>query len=371
MIKHYQLKKYEKHDITELFITAVPQRSTAKLQAHEVYTQIAKDLKAHRVNIFQERVFAAKDAVDSIKELRKDLLGDLTDNVPPSYLICEQGQTGALCGVQIHAVKSNEPAEIIKTDNNIPCGRLFTTPNCLYLGISALSALDAGSPAKQAYSMFNQANTILQSFSSDFLSVPRTWIWLGNILKWYDQFNQARNQFFKENRILNTSEHQPMPASTGIGLAPDNGAACAMDLTAVLKPKGQIKYLQAGGRQKSAFDYGSAFSRASRAPAPIGSNVFISGTASIDASGKTTNINNALGQIKDTIINVKAVLENMSCSEKDIVQTMVYCKTKEVEALFRNLAEKPDWPWIPIICDICRDNLLFEIEALAHTTRNS
>ena len=139
-----------------------------------------------------------------------------------------------------------------------------------------------------------------------------------------------------------------------------------MDLIAVLEPVDCTKYLQAGGKQQSALDYGSAFSRASKTDTPAGQTVFVSGTASIDADGETTNIGNAAGQIKATIENVQAVLSDMDCVDEDVVHVIAYCKTTEVEKTFNSsFRDTLPWPWITVICDICRDDLLFEIEATA------
>jgi len=44
---------------------------------------------------------------------------------------------------------------------------------------------------------------------------------------------------------------------------------------------------------------------------------------------------------------------------------MAYCKTPEVEKIFNELKTALDWPWVTMICDVCRDDLLFEIEAAA------
>ena len=138
-----------------------------------------------------------------------------------------------------------------------------------------------------------------------------------------------------------------------------------MDLVAVLEP-GKIEYLQAGGKQQSAFEYGSAFSRAAKASTPAGQTVYVSGTASINASGTTTNLDDAVAQIKDTLVNVQAVLRDMNCSNEDVVQAMAYFKTPQVEKEFYALRDSmPDWPFVPMVCDVCRDNLLFEIELCA------
>ena len=55
----------------------------------------------------------------------------------------------------------------------------------------------------------------------------------------------------------------------------------------------------------------------------------------------------------------------MDCSDEDVVHVIAYCKTTEVEKVFNNYKKTLNWPWITVICDICRPDLLFEIEAAA------
>jgi len=55
----------------------------------------------------------------------------------------------------------------------------------------------------------------------------------------------------------------------------------------------------------------------------------------------------------------------MHCGDEDVVQVTAYCKTTEVERVFSDLKRGFDWPWVTMICDICRPELLFEIEAAA------
>jgi enamine deaminase RidA (YjgF/YER057c/UK114 family) len=213
--------------------------------------------------------------------------------------------------------------------------------------------------------MMEKADAALKQFGADFLSVPRTWMWLKDILSWYDDFNHVRTKFFTERRLIGAGTRQSMPASTGIGLGPADGGNCAMDLIAVLEPTDCTQYLQAAGKQQCALEYGSAFSRAARSIMPAGQTVFVSGTASIDANGVTTHIGDASGQIATTIGNVRAVLADMHCKDEDVVQAVAYCKTTEVEKIFNASKGALDWPWLTAICDICRPDLLFEIEATA------
>ena len=55
----------------------------------------------------------------------------------------------------------------------------------------------------------------------------------------------------------------------------------------------------------------------------------------------------------------------MACGDEDVIQVVAYCKTTDVEDIFKALDDKPSWPWVTVICDVCRDDLLFEIEAAA------
>jgi enamine deaminase RidA (YjgF/YER057c/UK114 family) len=217
--------------------------------------------------------------------------------------------------------------------------------------------------------MLENAESVLKQFGADFTCVPRTWMWLGDILSWYGEFNNVRNQFFTERGLIGKGSRQSMPASTGIGLRLAGSAECGMDLTATLEPAGSIEFLAAIGRQQCAIEYGSAFSRASCASSPAGKTMFVSGTASIDAKGLTTHIGDARGQIEVTIENVRAILHDMNTGDEDVVQAIAYCKTTEVEETFAEFRSRLEWPCVTVICDICRDDLLFEIEAAAMTKK--
>jgi len=369
MAVNLQIRTIESSQAAEIYISAVPRAKVPlQEQAEQIFSGIRDILRSKHAHIFQERVFAAKTVMEKVTQIRSEIYGDIDDGVKLSFLICRQGLLGPLAGVQVHAISTDTPPEVVCVDT-IPSGRVVRTPNCRYLGLSAISAPQAGQPMQQAQVMLEKAESALKQFGADFLSVPRTWIWLNHIISWYDDFNQVRNQFFGEHGILQDGQRSPMPASTGIGLGPANGAMCAMDLTAVLQPSNSIRYLQAGGKQHSALEYGSAFSRASQAITPAGQTVFVSGTASINASGATINIGDALGQINTTIDNVRAVLSDMNCADKDIVQVTAYCKTAEVEWIFNRLKSDFDWPWVTMICDICRPELLFEVEATAVSCR--
>jgi enamine deaminase RidA (YjgF/YER057c/UK114 family) len=363
----------ESSDAKELFISAVPRPGQPmEAEATRIFEAIRDAVSGTQgASLFQERIFGTEAVMGPLRAVRSRCYGSVDDGVPPSQLVCTPSPAaGPWAGVQVHAIASkSERTQVVRGTDGAPCGRLVQAGPSRYLGLSAISAPEAGDAPQQARAMFERAQGILQSEGASFLNVPRTWIWLHDINGWYSDFNRARTGFFTDYGILGTTVHPPMPASTGIGLGLAGGAACAMDLTAVLEPDNAIDHLQAAGRQRSAFEYGSAFSRASQAVTPGGRTVFVSGTASIDRQGQSVHVGDALGQIHATIDNVMAVLSDMECGPADVVQTLAYCKTPEAEAAFAGVRDTLDWPWITMICDVCRPELLFEIEVTAMLQR--
>ena len=350
---------------TELYISATPGKEMPLAdQAREIFSDLHDVLRSNKARILQERVFCTRSAVQALNTARDGIYGDIDDGVAPSFLAACEGSSGPIAGVQIHAVIGGGRPQVVDLDG-VPCGRIFRVPGRAYLALSGVSDQQHERPADQAQAMMQKAEAALRKLGADFLSVPRTWMWLRDILSWYDDFNRVRTGFFKEWGLIGEGSRQSMPASTGIGLGPANGAHCAMDLMAVLEPTQCTQYLQATGKQHCAFDYGSAFSRAARSVMPAGETVFVSGTASIDAGGATTHVGDAAGQINATIENVRAVLSEMRCTDDDVVQVVAYCKTAEVEKTFNSIKDKLAWPWLTVLCDICRPDLLFEIEATA------
>jgi len=350
---------------TEIYISAASQEDVPlREQAEDIFSAVRDLLASKGAHILQERVFAAQNVTEELSKIRSEIYGNIDKAVAPSFLVCKEGLSGPFAGIQVYAVICQNEPELVKIEN-VPYGKIVTLPNCKYLTLSGVTALQFESATQQAKEMLEKGESALKQFGADIHSVPRTWMWLGDILSWYDDFNKVRNKFFTERGTLGEGSMRSMPASTGIGLGPANGGKCAMDLTAVIEPENSIQYLQAAGKQQCAFDYGSAFSRASRAVTPAGETVFVSGTASIDLSGATTNIDDPEGQIRETIRNVRAVLKDMNTTDEDVMQVMAYCKTTEVERIFRTIKDDLDWPWITMICDVCRPDLLFEIEATA------
>jgi enamine deaminase RidA (YjgF/YER057c/UK114 family) len=362
-IMNFDIRTVKNDNATEIYISATGEkRLPLSQQAEKLFSGVAEILNENNARIFQERIFTTAGTPQAIRDIRSQQYGDLDDGVEPAWLMIAQGAKGPIAGLQIHAIAGIEDSQIVK-EGDTPCGRTCKFGEVKLTGISAITAPAAGDASQQTNEMLQKCENVLKQNGTDLQAVPRTWMWLKGILDWYDDFNTVRNAFFIERGMIGKGIVSKMPASTGIGIGPENGI-CAIDLVAVNDP-GLLEYIDAGGNQKSAYEYGSAFSRACIAPTPAGKTLYISGTASIDAAGNTTNLDDAEKQIEDTIENIRAVLRDGRCTDADLVAAIMYCKTREVENIFLEKFYDLGWPAFTAVADVCRDNLLFEIEAAA------
>jgi enamine deaminase RidA (YjgF/YER057c/UK114 family) len=117
--------------------------------------------------------------------------------------------------------------------------------------------------------------------------------------------------------------------------------------------------------QKPASDYGSTFSRAVEICAPDYRQVMISGTASISAFGHTLYKDDAASQVSLTMEIVKAILHSRSMSFNDTSRAIVYFKDASTYPLFRDYCDRAGIQPLPAVYtvnEVCREDLLFEIE---------
>jgi enamine deaminase RidA (YjgF/YER057c/UK114 family) len=159
-----------------------------------------------------------------------------------------------------------------------------------------------------------------------------------------------------------------LPASTGISGDNPHGSAVLMDLLAVIKDPDAILSVEqmTNPRQKDAVRYGSAFSRGCCLQTPWISTIQVSGTAAIDEKGKSLFPDDVRSQIESTLDNIEALLELSGASLADIAAATVFVKKPEDAVVFQEIAGKrglDPFPGVTVVADICRSELLFEIDA--------
>jgi 2-iminobutanoate/2-iminopropanoate deaminase len=102
--------------------------------------------------------------------------------------------------------------------------------------------------------------------------------------------------------------------------------------------------------------------------------LLISGTASIDESGKSVHIGDFRAQMRRTLANISGLLTSEGCTWHDIVRTTCYLRdierdyeafNEERTAFFKDEGLDPLPASTGIQAILCRPELLIEIEAIA------
>jgi enamine deaminase RidA (YjgF/YER057c/UK114 family) len=214
-----------------------------------------------------------------------------------------------------------------------------------------------------------QALELLQSVLAEagfeLTDVVRTWFFLENILSWYDDFNRTRTKFYSGLNFRTGS----WPASTGVGARNPAGAALALAAWAFRPLEGSDGPEEvASPLQCPAPAYGSSFSRAMETSTNGGRRLFISGTASIAPGGKTLWVGDMDRQVDLTMNVVEAILHSRGYGFSDIARATAYFRRAVDLAAFvrwQTAHQLTDLPVVAAQCDVCRDDLLFELEAEA------
>jgi enamine deaminase RidA (YjgF/YER057c/UK114 family) len=194
----------------------------------------------------------------------------------------------------------------------------------------------------------------------------RTWLYVKDIDKNYKAVVNGRNNFFGNNG-LNRNIH--FIASTGIGGT--GGISQAEMFADFYSVKGlkkeQIKYLKALDYLNPTYEYGVSFERGTSITCSDVKHIFISGTASIDKSGKCIHAGDIVGQTERIFLNIKNLLLDADADLNDLAYLIVYLRDiADYEAVNKYLATHfGQIPTIIVAAKICRPEWLIEIECFA------
>jgi len=354
----------------QLYLTARTDGGGAAA-AEDACARAASALDSRGMRILSERAFGTLDFHADYARIRGNHRA--FGRGPFSYIEGAPVRGGGLSGIQIHAVgpASDEDYSILY-DGRRPCGAVWRRHDAAWVHLAGIRGADGGSRGDQAASMFEAMERILASASADCRSVVRTWISLDGILDWYGTFNRVRTEKFRSCGLLPAPGEGPgptparLPASTAIGGRNPAGAACCLDALAV---SGAVRAsVLEGSSQPPASSYGSAFSRGIRFCEKGCRRVFVSGTAAIGPDGRSLHPGDAEAQMRTTLEVVGLLIAGQGGRLEDIVSATVYLKRAGDRSVFDTLAGRlglTSLPAVFIVADICRDELLFEMDAVA------
>ncbi len=266
-----------------------------------------------------------------------------------------------LAGTQLWAV-SGAAVETIDLDGRV-VGSVFEDGASRIFRLGDLRSADpARSREEQTQDTFEQMEAALALAGMSLEHVVRTWIYLDEILAWYREFNQVRDRFFSERGVFDSL----VPASTGVGGRGSAGTALVANGLA-MTTDGMTADAQAvpSPLQCPALEYGSSFNRAVEIAMGDHRRLFVSGTASIDAQGRTVHVGDVDAQISHTMDVVHAILTSRRMDWDDVTRSVVYFKRSEDVPAFEQYCDRHrvgPLPEVLVWADICREDLLFEIE---------
>jgi enamine deaminase RidA (YjgF/YER057c/UK114 family) len=262
------------------------------------------------------------------------------------------------------------------------------------------AGIQSASPRAGAYEqtreVLGKMRVELQRVGSGFEQVVRTWLYLGGITEpesdsqRYKELNRARSEFYREIQF-HCSPSQPnipqgiYPASTGIGMGGTGLAAGCIALHTTRRDAFLVAL--ENPQQTPAYAYHPRYSpqspKFSRAVALVLGNqvtTWLSGTASVVHS-LSRHPGDIRKQTEQTIENMEKLIsaENFGfhgvkqagARLSDLAKIRVYLKRAEDFLQCKAVCEKRfgPVPAIYAVADVCRPELLVEIEGVAFSRR--
>jgi enamine deaminase RidA (YjgF/YER057c/UK114 family) len=350
--------------------------------AADAYRRLADALAREGMAVLHERIFCSLDACERVLAARASAM----DDAGPAPVTCVQGRPAwgsGFAGASVMAVRPGAEGELSMVNDvpGRPFGRTWRTDGAAFTFLQSLHGLADGAQADnsrpaQTTRMFERAERALNALGADYASVTRTWLYVSDILSWYGDLNKARSACYRRFGLMPAASQRRilLPASTGIQGDTPGGAAVAMDLLAtVLEPGSSVEVHQmTNPRQKDAFAYGSAFSRGAAVRMPGATWISFSGTAAIDEAGRSCHPGDFRAQMHMTLDIVEALIAQEGASLGDICNATLFLKQPEsADECRRVLRERglEALPGVPVVADVCRGDLLFEMDGTAAVLR--
>jgi len=372
----FAVRATERDSFTEYHLTGTVERAGRAID--ELLAHAAAVMAERGIQTIQEKFYGNRTARTDVLRRRETAYRreELDFGVPVTWIEGAPLVETEFAGFQIWGITPRDARMGVTTVTSPAAGsgRLWTGRGFRLLHLAAVrgtqpdGALAAG-PAAQADRMFTNAGAALKSLGFEYRQVSRTWIYLARLLEWYGDFNRVRTAHYQ--RVgFSAAGALPFPASTGIqGRSGDD--ECIMDLLALQSDspdRAAALPIRRSPRQDSSFSYGSAFSRGMALAIEGRRTVHVSGTASIDAAGASVHVGDAELQSLETLLCIAAILEEQGGSLENITSATLFCKTTAaLEAWNRvtRLLRVPAFPKVCMFADVCRPDLLVEMEAVA------
>jgi len=347
-------------------------------------------------SIIKQTIFISASNNSEYYQSKQNLLlctKDFFDELPPTSIIAQTPDNGSLV-VEFVYLEGIQTNELFHHRNDKASWLIIRRDD-----MKIIIAEGSSEPSKlsdilnQSNQAFNQLQTILSDESMDFSDIIRQWNYIEQITKTIDQdhstsqhyqiFNDVRSKFYQQSNFRNG-----FPAATGIGM--DSGGIIIDIIAVKFEEEGSIVAIKSPV-QLDAYSYTKEvlaennfmndfcrttpkFERAKVTTTHGNKWIFISGTAAI--IGQSSLIEYTVEhQTEMTIQNILSLISTDNLQKNgfetnkkaSVSYLRVYVKfTSDIQQV-RSICLKY-FPQIPIsfvVADICRPELLVEIEGQA------
>lgn len=350
------LTRVESASASEFHLTITPRPGESPAS---MVRRLAEVLNEYDAMVVQKFVFGSTHVQEPTMAALRQALDD--PELPVTWVEGAACDDDPMAGIQVHAVSGTEVRTIVQGAAH---GRIWKDASATHCVLGALGPTrKPPSQPEQAREMFENLQAGLIAAGMTMKDVARTWLFLDDILSWYGDFNRVRNDFFARSELRPGS----VPASTAVSGRNPSGAALTAAAWAVRAHEPAVKVMEIvpSPRQCPAPAYGSAFSRAVELHLPGYRQLLVSGTASIEPSGRTAHVGDVRAQIELTTQVVEAILDSRRMSFADATRVTAYFKHAGDSPAFDDWLSRQGLHAMPVVrtcCDICRDDLLFELE---------
>ena len=377
-----EVRGSKRESFTEFHLTATVANGgvvgSGGCAADDLFGQVAAEMARRRIQPIQEKFYGRREVREDVLRHRADAYRrhGLDADVPVTWIEGIPLEGSDFVGLQVWGIASHSGEICVRTVENPVTGRgrAWTGRGFEMLHLPAVRGtlptgkLPAGHTA-QAKQMFSNVELGLKAHGMAYTDVARTWIYVSRLLEWYGELNRVRNAIYTPAG-LGARDGVAFPASTGIqGRMADE--ECLVDVLALKRSDSAsvvAESIRCSPRQDQSFNYGSAFSRGMIFAIEGKKTVHISGTASINPAGASTHLGDAECQSLETLMSIAAILEEQGGSLHNITSATLFCKDYAAWEAWKRvtrLLQVPDFPMVCVLADVCRDNLLVEMESVA------
>jgi enamine deaminase RidA (YjgF/YER057c/UK114 family) len=377
---------------SRVFATAVPRAgATLPDQVQDALKAIDTVMKAEGAagSVVQQAIFLADAA--SVAACRQAVRNFYGGDLPATSYLPQPPCEGSLVAIEALGLgRGRQPGAIERISDQLVVARDGGV--AWVYAAHAVPRTSAAGVYEKTICSYQHLRRLLPAGGARLDQVLRTWLYLGGIIddegptQRYKELNRARADVYQDLPFL--AERLPdgyagpaFPASTGIGTS---GRSISISALAVLSDRDDVVTVPLENpRQTAAYSYSKAYSpsspKFSRGLALCCGDdtvLFISGTASITHS-ETRHVGDVVAQTHELLENITALiaednlgrhgLPGRGTTLEGLALARVYIKRPEDFARVRAVCEERlgEVPLTCVVADVCRPDLLVEIEGIA------